>query len=320
MNQQCTPAIQEKYNNFSSKNPAMEKGEELKCPKGGRGAGGEPRVPPHMKVILDERETTLYDRCVLLHTENKKWSLEKRVIPLGDAIIQDDEGKDLIIIERKSIQDLLASIKDGRYAEQSHRLQHSSGVPPHNVVYIIEGSFANLSTHHNHGDPKQTAYSCIVSLSLFKGFSVLRTTSVQDTADILVSIVDKMIRNFEKGQKLFYSDGERPVVTEDPAKYCSVVKKVKKDNVTPENMGEIILCQIPGISSTSAIAIMQKFNSFLHLIESIKEDPKCLDQISYETNGKLRKVSKTSIENIKKYILFREPTQGTYGSPNPSLC
>jgi ERCC4-type nuclease len=256
-----------------------------------------------MKIILDERESTLYDRCVFLHAENKKWSLEKRVIPLGDAIIQDDEGKDLIIIERKSIQDLLASIKDGRYAEQSHRLQHSSGVPPHNVVYIIEGSFANLSTHHNHGDPKQTAYSCIVSLSLFKGFSVLRTTSVQDTADILVSIVDKMIRNFEKGQKLFYSDGERLVVTEDPAKYCSVVKKVKKDNVTPENMGEIILCQIPGISSTSAIAIMQKFNSFLHLIESIKEDPKCMDQISYETNGKSRKVSKTSIENIKKYLL-----------------
>jgi ERCC4-type nuclease len=299
MNQQCTPTIQE--------NPAMEKGEEMKCPKGGRGAGGEPRVPPNMKIILDERESTLYDRCVLLQAEhkNKKWSLEKRVIPLGDAIIQDDEGKDLIIIERKSIQDLLASIKDGRYAEQSHRLQHSSGVPPHNVIYIIEGSFANISSHHNHGDPKQTVYSCMVSLSLFKGFGVLRTTSVQDTADVLVSMVDKMIRNFEKGQKLFYSgDPTTATITEDPAKYCSVVKKVKKDNVTPENMGEIILCQIPGISSTSAIAIMQKFNSFLHLIESIKEDPKCLDQISYETNGKSRKVSKTSIENIKKYLLL----------------
>jgi ERCC4-type nuclease len=298
MNKQCTPAIQE--------NPAMEKGEELKCPKGGRGAGGEPRVPPNMKLILDERESTLYERCVLLHAEhkNKKWSLEKRVIPLGDAIIQDDEGKDLLIIERKSIQDLLASIKDGRYAEQSHRLQHSSGVPPHNVIYIIEGSFANVSSHHNHGDPKQKTYSCIVSLSLFKGFSVLRTTSVQDTADILVSMVDKTIRNFEKGQKLFYSgDPTTATITEDPAKYCSVVKKVKKDNVTPENMGEIILCQIPGISSTSAIAIMQKFNSFLHLIESIKEDPKCMDQITYETNGKSRKVSKTSIENIKKYLL-----------------
>jgi ERCC4-type nuclease len=262
----------------------------------------------NLKLILDERESTLYDRCVLLQTghKNKKWSLEKRVIPLGDAIIQDEEGKDLIIIERKSIQDLLASIKDGRYAEQSHRLQHSSGLPPHNIIYIVEGSFTNISTHHNHGDPKQTAYSSIVSLSLFKGFSVLRTTSVQDTADVLVSMVDKTIRNFEKGQKLFYSSGDAsstPTITEDPAKYCSVVKKVKKENVTPENMGEIILCQIPGISSTSAVAIMKQFNSFLHLIESIKEDPKCMDQITYETNGKSRKVSKTSIENIKKYLV-----------------
>lgn len=265
-------------------------------------------VKHYMKLILDERETTLYDRCVLLHTEhkNKRWSLEKRVLPLGDAIIQDDEGKDLLIIERKSIQDLLSSIKDGRYVEQSHRLQHSSGIPAHNVIYVIEGSFANISTHHNHGDPKQTAYSAIVSLSLFKGFSVLRTTSVQDTADLLVSMVDKMIRNFEKGQQLFYSVGEESmtsIIAEDPAKYCSVVKKVKKDNVTPENMGEIILCQIPGISSTSAIAIMKQFNSFLHMIESIKEDPKCMDKITYETNGKSRKVSKTSIENIKKYLV-----------------
>jgi hypothetical protein len=119
-------------------------------------------------------------------------------------------------------------------------------------------------------------------------------------------MVDKTIRNFEKGQKLFYSSGDAsstPTISEDPAKYCSVVKKVKKENVTPENMGEIILCQIPGISSTSAVAIMKQFNSFLHLIESIKEDPKCMDQITYETNGKSRKVSKTSIENIKKYLV-----------------
>ena len=54
-----------------------------------------------------------------------------------------------------------------------------------------------------------------------------------------------------------------------PADYCNVVKKVKKDNVTPGNIGEIILCQIPGISSITAIAIMKHFDNFPDFINKI---------------------------------------------------
>jgi threonine dehydrogenase-like Zn-dependent dehydrogenase len=51
-----------------------------------------------------------------------------------------------MIIERKTLADLLASIKDGRYEEQSHRLKYASGFPSHNVLYIIEGMFSTLRT------------------------------------------------------------------------------------------------------------------------------------------------------------------------------
>ena len=33
--------------------------------------------------------------------------------------------------------------------------------------------------------------------------------------------------------------------------YTNVVHKVKKKNITPENIGEIILSQIPGISTNN---------------------------------------------------------------------
>ena len=49
---------------------------------------------------------------------------------------------DFLIIERKSLSDLIASIKDGRYNEQSYRLIHSSGLYRHHIVYLIEGGFA----------------------------------------------------------------------------------------------------------------------------------------------------------------------------------
>ena len=70
-----------------------------------------------MKIIFDERETSLYEKFKLFESS---CSTEKRVMDLGDILLQDDDGKDVLLIERKSLSDLIASIKDGRYEEQSH--------------------------------------------------------------------------------------------------------------------------------------------------------------------------------------------------------
>ena len=97
-----------------------------------------------------------------------------------------------------------------------------------------------------------------------------------------------------------------PIVQNEPANYCTVVKKVKKDNITPENIGEIILCQIPGISAVSAIAIMKKFSTFPNFMKEIKENPDCLNDIMCDTKGdtnKSRKLGKNCIENLKRYFL-----------------
>ena len=92
-----------------------------------------------MKVIIDERERELYEKCYnIVQANNTYVVLSKEVLPLGDIFITTDEEKHVMLIERKTIQDLLASIKDGRYEEQSYRLTHSSGLPPHSILYIIE--------------------------------------------------------------------------------------------------------------------------------------------------------------------------------------
>ncbi len=62
------------------------------------------------------------------------------------------------------------------------------------------------------------------------------------------------------------------------------------------------MCQIPGIRSTTAIAIMKPYNNFYEFVEAIKQDPTLLENLSYESKGKPRKINKTSIENIKKYL------------------
>jgi ERCC4-type nuclease len=86
--------------------------------------------------------------------------------------------------------------------------------------------------------------------------------------------------------------------------YIGVVKKVKKDNITADNIDEIMLCQIPGISSVSAIAIIQKFKSLANLIKEIDTNGDCLNDVSYtNSKGQTRKINKTCATNMDKFLL-----------------
>lgn len=315
-----------------------------------------------MKVIIDNRERDLFERCYSITQSTSTYvTLEKEPLPIGDIYFKTDEGKDVLIIERKSLSDLLASIKDGRYEEQSYRLMHSSGFPPHSVIYIIEGQMTQLRTSME----KRLVYSAMTSLNFFKGFSVIRTNHISETADFIIWTAEKIERNFLKSIFPYYLkeqyakymkmpvalnptedcierieqidnepiqdrssiaatiDATTPAIEVEPEvattaiptpiesetvmekteNYCTVVKKVKKDNITVENIGEILLCQIPGISSVTAIAIMREHKTFPQLMKAMTENPNVLDTLCIETNGKLRKINKTTIENIKKYLL-----------------
>lgn len=268
-----------------------------------------------MKVILDEREAFLYDKCIDIMKAQPANSLQlsKRVIPLGDILIHTDDDKEICIIERKSLSDLLASIKDGRYEEQSHRLLHASGLLPHNILYIIEGMTSQIRTTQE----KKMVYSAMTSLHFFKGFSVFRSNSVQETAEMIIWMSDKIHRSLLDGKTLAYTNvPKEPTDIEQtsqpiaetpkpvPENYANVVKKVKKENLTPENIGIVLLSQIPSVSTVSATALMERFHSVYNLLVEIKKNPECMNGMTYSTNGKQRKISKLVIENIQKYLAF----------------
>jgi len=259
-----------------------------------------------MKIVFDERETTLYNNTLsYIATQNPQLKtsliIEKRVLPIGDVLLYTNDNVLLSIIERKTIPDLFSSIKDGRYEEQSYRLSHNGECSLHNVIYIIEGNISTLRAPAE----KKILYSTITSLNFFKGFSVLRSQSCMDTAELLVHMADKIDRKQQAGVSMLSTINSATTITSTEKNYCTVVKKVKKDNITPENIGEIILCQIPGISSTTATVIMKKFNSFSHLMDELKTNPNCLDNIVIESKGKIRKVSKSCIESVRAYLLPR---------------
>jgi ERCC4-type nuclease len=273
-----------------------------------------------MNIKIDVRETELLKKCqtnIEVLSNFKDLKLIPEQLPLGDIIINDG-SKDLVIIERKSLSDLAASIKDGRYEEQSYRLKnlwHHN----HNIIYLIEGDFNRFNSFKDRID-KLTLYSAMTSLNYFKGFSVWRSMSLDETALMICNMANKL--NKEKDKQPFYSNNlsvtsktvdsssSLEVVSADVVEvntsdkdYCSVVKKVKKDNITTENIGEIMLCQIPGISSASALAILAQFKTLPSLIKAIDTDETCLNSVcTTDANGKSRKISKTAIATIIKFL------------------
>ena len=64
----------------------------------------------------------------------KNCTLIKETLLLGDVIITNDKDEEVLIIERKTLRDLAASIKDGRYLEQSFRLNNCN-CHNHHIIY-----------------------------------------------------------------------------------------------------------------------------------------------------------------------------------------
>ena len=277
-----------------------------------------------MKIRVDNREQELLNhiRELIVNIPLFK-DLEVQVenLPLGDVIISNNV-EDKLYIERKSINDLAASIKDGRYEEQSYRL-NGLNHHNHNIIYLIEGDLNKQNRFKDNKMEKLTLYSSIFSLNYYKGFSVIRSFSIDESAIFICNTANKLRKGESDNKQPYYQntfkqntnvkasdnleekeqelDDENISTNKD---YVSVVKKNKKDNITPDNIGEIMLCQIPGISSVTAIAILNKFKTLPNLISQIQENENCLKDISY-TNSKnqVRKVNKTSLVNIVKFLL-----------------
>jgi ERCC4-type nuclease len=247
-----------------------------------------------MQVVLDERETQLIQRFSEIIGTNQHVEMERQMLPLGDVLIRHGD-KEIFLIERKTLTDLIASIKDGRYEEQSYRFCHSVPIERHHIIYILEGPMSSLKTEQE----KKMVYSSIIKLHAFKGFTVIRTTGVLDTCDYIFALCDKTFRELQRSNSLWSTQNTSVEPTKD---YCSVIKKVKKENITKENIDEILLCQIPSVNNVSAKAVLENFGSIFGLMSQIRKDPQCLNSIVIESKGKKRKLAKNVIQNIVHYL------------------
>ncbi|RCI07818.1 hypothetical protein L249_5837 [Ophiocordyceps polyrhachis-furcata BCC 54312] len=95
------------------------------------------------------------------------------------------------IVERKRLDDLINSIKDGRFHEQKFRLKRS-GV--NRVVYIVEEISMDSAAHQRYDEAVQSA---IASLQVVNGYFVKRTIKMDETIKYLSRLTRKLKQDYE---------------------------------------------------------------------------------------------------------------------------
>ena len=196
-------------------------------------------------LYIDTREKKL-----LPHIQSEY--IEKQ-LDLGDIFIDSPSYK--LMIERKTISDFNASLRDGRYRNQKLRLLEwrDTDITTKRVIYILE----------TNSDTKDSAYwGAVINANLRDNIIVIQTDNTKKTAEIIDDIKKKVDDNKFENLKItrneIYLEG------------CNNNKKGDYSN--PETFYLGVLTLIPGISKNISAEIVQRFPTLILLIDEIKKN------------------------------------------------
>ena len=214
------------------------------------------------KIVVDVRESGLLDalKAHISHMSSEpsqSVTVESAALPIGDILLsattQAAHAERRLLIERKSLADLAASIKDGRYREQKARMLATH--IKDDVMYIIEvpSSFRfTRSTNKVNGMPLSSLQSAIASLLVKSGVRTMLTRDVADTAGLVL----KLLRYLSEAPT---SASKHEELHEQAMCIASTVNVKRIANLDSAQCLIQQLAQIPGISFKLASTIVESF-------------------------------------------------------------
>jgi crossover junction endonuclease MUS81 len=225
------------------------------------------------EAVIERPDSYLNDQIYTCKINNMLIDFKISNLPVGDFIIG-DEDQIHVIAERKTVQDLCASITDGRFRQQKERLEES--IDPNKILYIIEGSLNTIV-----GLSKTIIQSALVNLMFKHGFKVIRSDSIDNTFNYMTLLYKKMSLN------------EFSIVN---TKIAPIQLKSKKDKIQ-QNAFALQLSTIHSVSFIIAQAIANEFKSMSNLFIKYNE---C--QSDAEKKNMLKDVKITERRRIGKAL------------------
>ena len=84
--------------------------------------------------------------------------------------------------------------------------------------------------------------------------------------------------------------------------YNNTLKTAKKSKISKDNINQIMLMQIPGISQNIADALIENFESIENLIFTLKNKLEKLDNFKIKNKSGERKISKAIIQSLNELL------------------
>lgn len=234
------------------------------------------------QLKIDNREK---DVITLLEKTNDLKFIKEN-LDIGDFQFLDNENNLKLVIERKTLNDLSKSIKDGRYKEQKNRLLHSIDSNTRKI-YIIEGS-----DKRKFELPIKVYEGMIINTIIRDNIHIYNTKDVDDTIKFLKDTYSKI------------SKLELEVNKENNNVFLSTVKKKNLNNKTCLiNM----LNGIPGVSSKIAECFLEDFQNIFSFFNYVKiefdnDKNLIIDYISDKKYGSNKR--KIGLKTATKIYLF----------------
>jgi crossover junction endonuclease MUS81 len=274
----------------------------------------------HVELVLDVREIRAKsDRDYMqnnLITSGIKPIM--RALELGDILwvakVHDPalllrlgaEGDEVLldyIVERKRLDDLVGSIKDGRFHEQKFRLR-KSGLK--NVIYIIEEISMNADSFQRYEEAVQSA---IAGIQVVEGYFVKKTQKMDDTIRYLVSMTKLLKQIYEEKSlyliptKVITTGNYMPLVehlrktkpsTEFHITYSAFASlSSKSESLTLRDVYLKMLMCTRGITGEKALEIQKRWKTPIEFVEAFK---KIEEKEGRGEQGKKRKMELVSGE------------------------
>lgn len=242
-----------------------------------------------IKIEIDNRENWSLNQSFL---DKNNYNLIKKNLEVGDIQILKN-GEIQLIIERKTLDDLAASVMDGRYEEQKNRLYKLKN-EGFKIIYLLEGDFPTFynSFCRVSRDTLKTIY---LKFIMRDKIQVIKTNSLDETIDMvqnLIICIDKCKFDTKQKKDINLNQGD-----------------FKKENVQPSNCFAYQLQTIPGLSLPIAMGIADNFpNGWMDLYNFLNQEELLKKKIKKLGSLELANINrKVGLKTAEKIIQFSFP-------------
>ena len=249
----------------------------------------------HTKISfkIDNREQKLKETLLTMFEPSFDVQVICENLYSGDFIVEYN-NECIVAIERKTVKDLIASIKDGRYRTQKQKMIEHFGV--NKILYIIEGDY-NIIDQID----RKSAITSIINTQLRDNIKVFNTKDLHSTCAFLYDAITRIAKQPHVYIKSQNSDSN-PVNVSSKDDFISKHKVSSKEDLFFYQM-----TQVPGISAKTAQAFVVLFKTMKGFYEALnqvdnEQKLKLLKNIMIEDNNKKRRISSTVADNLIKFM------------------